>query len=81
LTLPRTITRDEIRMDWKRHDVTWHLVIPKGTRCRPITEGGTAGRYWVDDLAWIDEKANGMLKHDATYYGIDIPAEMVETLP
>lgn len=71
-------TKREIKMDWTCHRMTWNLIIPKGTRCKKITEGATIGRYWIDDLSWIDRKENGFLYHDAYHYGIDIDASEVE---
>jgi len=73
-------TKEALRFDWTCHRMTWPLAIPAGTRCRKITEGSTAGRYWIDDLSWIDGGTDGFLKHDATYYGIDIAPEHVEPI-
>jgi hypothetical protein len=56
------------------------LVIPAGTRCRMIDVGGTAGKYWIDDLAFFKNTKQpvGLLLHDATHYGIVVDAEEVE---
>ncbi len=67
-------TKAEIKMTAFGFDV----VIPAKTRCKRITEGATAGRFWVDDLSWLDKRENGLLYHDAYNRGIDIAPELVE---
>jgi hypothetical protein len=78
--MTRYRTKAEIRMTVRfsrmEHDVT----IPAHTRCRKITEGSTAGRFWVDDLSWIDAKAEPFLHHDATHRGIDLDPSQVEAI-
>lgn len=58
------------------------ITIPKGTRLTNKTAMGIDAKYnFVDDLDWIDEKypdISEILKHDAFYYGINIPVEYVE---
>jgi hypothetical protein len=54
-----------------------NAVIPKGTRCVLITEGGTAGKFFVDEFGWVPPR-NALLLHDATHYGIVIDGEAVE---
>ena len=71
-------TRRELRFDWTCQRMTWPLVIPAGTRCKPITEGGTAGKFWIDDLRWINRETHGFMVHDAEHYGIVIEAAEVE---
>jgi hypothetical protein len=58
------------------------ITVPKGTRLTHRTASGIDKNYhFVDDLKWIDTnypKINGILKFDATYYGIDIPKKFVD---
>lgn len=75
MTTPKT--KETISMTFCHGRMAYPVTIPAGTRCRLITKGGTAGRYWIDDLSWIP-KEESFLRHDATHYGIDIPADMVE---
>lgn len=56
----------------------YDVVVPKGTRCKRIPAGGTVGKFWVDDLSWIDRKVEPFMHHDATHYGITLESEMVE---
>lgn len=53
------------------------LVIPAGLRCRPITTGGTAGKFFLDQLPVGIFPADSFLRHDATYYGVVLePADV-----
>ncbi len=47
---------------WRGH------AIPEGRRVVPITGGGTAGKFWIDDLQ--DIPRGSLDRHDATYRGI-----------
>ncbi|HEY3525881.1 MAG TPA: hypothetical protein VGK47_06775 [Nitrososphaeraceae archaeon] len=70
-------TNQEIKMSWRGYDIT----IPKGTRITHNTALGVDPKYnFVDDLSWIDKKTQFGLHHDATYYGIDVPAEFVSEI-
>lgn len=69
--MKRTI--QEIKMNFRGYDIT----IPQGTRITHITACGVDPRYnFVDDLSWIPKELP-LLRHDATYYGINIPKELV----
>lgn len=78
--MPRFRTKDEIAMTVRFVGMEHAVTIPKGTRCVRITEGTTAGQFWVDDLSWIDRKAEPFLHHDATHRGIVIAPELVEQI-
>lgn len=58
------------------------ITVPKGTRLTHQTACGIDNNYhFVEDLDWIDTnypKINKVLRHDAFYYGIDIPKEFVQ---
>ncbi len=72
-------TKDEIRTTFAVSRMRYDITIPKGTRCRRIREGSTIGKFWVDDLSWIDRN-DGFLMHDATHYGIVLEPEQVEAI-
>lgn len=71
-------TSQDVTMNFRGMDIT----IPKGTKLTHRTACGIDNRYhFVDDLKWIDIKyprINRVLKHEATFYGIDIPKEFVD---
>lgn len=68
------VTKEEIKMRWRGYDI----VIPKGTRTTHKTALGVDEKYnFIDDFSWI-AKNMPLMKHDAMYYGIDIPADKVE---
>lgn len=54
--------------------------IPAGLRCKPITEGGTAGKFFLMELPTAIFPSQSFLRHDATHYGIVIEAEDVVDL-
>lgn len=58
------------------------ITIPKGTKLTHNTACGVDKNYhFVNDLKWIDKNyptINRILKHDATFYGIDVPREFVD---
>jgi len=59
------------------------VTVPKGTRVTHMTAMGNDPKYhFVDEYDWI--KANyptiaATLKHDVSYYGINVPIEFIET--
>lgn len=59
-----------------------NITVPKGTRVTHMTAMGIDERYhFVDDLSWVDKnypEIASVLKHDLTYYGIDVPVEFVD---
>ena len=73
-------TKERIQRKWCHDRMEYDVDIPKGTRCRLITEGGTLGCFFVDDLAWIPQD-QGFLRHDAIYYGIVLQPDEVEQDP
>lgn len=58
------------------------ITIPKGTALTNQTACGIDKNYhFVSDLSWIDKNYSDIsrpLKHDSTYYGINIPKEFVD---
>ena len=55
------------------------LGIPAGLRCRPITEGGTAGKFFLDEFPSALFAPNSFLLHDAIHYGVVLePADVAE---
>lgn len=58
------------------------ITVPKGTRLTHRTALGIDKNYhFVDDLTWIDRNYPTIsrgLKHDVTYYGINVPREYVD---
>lgn len=52
--------------------------IPAGLRCKAITEGGTAGKFFLDELPKGIFPPGGFLTHDASYYGIVLEPEDVD---
>lgn len=58
------------------------ITIPQGTTLTNQTACGIDPNYhFVQDLRWIDTnypEISSILKHDATYYGINIPREYVD---
>lgn len=76
--MKRYRTKEEIRMTVTFFKMSHDIIIPKHTRCALITEGTTAGRFWVDDLSWINRKEEPFLHHDATHRGIDLDPSQVE---
>lgn len=76
--MPKVLSQDVI-INFKDYG---DIKIPKGTATTHKTATGIDERYnFVNDFGWIDRdynKISRMLKHDATYYGIIIPAEFIE---
>ena len=69
-------TNKEIKMNFRGYDI----VIPAGTRTTHKTALGIDPNYnFIDDFSFIP-KDMPLLKHDAMYYGIDIPAEDVSDI-
>lgn len=58
------------------------ITVPAGTKVTHQTALGPDPNYhFVDDLSWIERDyptISGILRHDATYYGINVPKEYVE---
>jgi hypothetical protein len=73
-------TKQDVKMTF---GVYGEIIIPKGTRITNMTALGLDPKYnFVEDLSWIPTHYNGIkqygLIHDATFYGINVPAEFVE---
>ncbi|MEQ9201529.1 MAG: hypothetical protein RLO09_03025 [Cyclobacteriaceae bacterium] len=74
-------TNKIITMEFMGHG---KITIPKGTTVTNMTAIGIDENYnFINDLSWIEPHANGVknysLIHDATYYGIRVNSEDVET--
>lgn len=67
-------TKAEIRMQFSKGGFQVEICIPAGTRCKPAGNG----QFFVDDLAWLDKRTQGLTYHDAYYYGIRLDADQVE---
>jgi len=69
-------TKHEIKMNFRGHDIT----VPAGQPVRKCEDG--TGQCFVENFAssFIDERANAMLFHDATHYGIRVDAAEVDGL-
>jgi len=73
-TTTKKVTKEEIKMNFKGYDI----IIPKGTAITHQTACGYDEKYnFINDLSFIP-KDMPLLKHDAFYYGIDIPADKIE---
>lgn len=57
------------------------FTLPAGLRCKAISEGGTAGKFFLNELPLDLFPANSCIRHDAEYYGITLDAEDIETTP
>lgn len=59
-----------------------NITIPKGTKVTHMTAMGIDKNYhFVDEFQWICDNYKDIeriLKHDAIYYGINIPKEYIE---
>lgn len=57
------------------------ITVPKGTTVTHDTAMGRDEKYhFVSDFSWIDKnypEIDNILKHDARFYGIDVPAELI----
>ena len=53
------------------------LRIPAGLRVLPITEGATAGKYWLDEFPEELFPLRSMVRHDAIHYGVTFEAHEV----
>lgn len=71
-------TSQDVKMVFRNYG---EIIVPKDTRLTNRTALGIDDNYhFVDDLSWIDRDYTtvaSILKHDAKYYGIDIPKEFV----
>jgi hypothetical protein len=57
------------------------VTVPQGTRVTARCADGSErkdGFLFVDDLSFIDARADGLLYHDAYYYGLVVKAEDCE---
>ncbi len=54
------------------------VTLPAGLRVRRITEGGTRGKFWIDEFPKDLFPPNSFELHDAVHYGIVIEPEDVE---
>jgi hypothetical protein len=72
------VTNQDVKISFKDYG---EIVVPKGTRLTHQTAVGIDENYhFVDDLSWITTSyptIASILKHDAEYYGINIPVEFV----
>ena len=72
--MPKKVTKQEITMEWRGVEIT----IPKGTRTTHQTACGYNENYnFVNEYDWLFPEH---LRHDAIHYGIDIPADLIETI-
>jgi hypothetical protein len=75
------VTKEEIKMNFMGYEI----VIPKGIKTTNQTACGIDEKYnFIDDLSWVPTCENGLkqygLIHDATYYGINIPRNLLENI-
>ena len=71
------VTAMGIKMNYRDHGT---ITIPEGIRTTHQTAMGIDESYnFVADLSWIPKNQYG-LKHDATYYGINIPRELLKEI-
>ena len=72
-------TKQPVKISFREYG---EITVPKGTRLTHRTACGIDKNYhFVDDLSWINRdypQINKVLMHDATYYGINVPAEFVD---
>lgn len=57
------------------------LTLPAGLLCSKITEGGTAGCYFLRSLPKEIFPPDSLIWFDAYHYGVVIPPEFVEDSP
>lgn len=50
------------------------FTLPAGLRCRPINAGGTAGKFFLDELPADIFPRDSFIWHDATHYGVVLEA-------
>jgi len=71
-------------MKTKNTTVAWKwaeggtLGIPAGLRVKKITSGGTAGKFFLDELPASLFPLGSISRHDATYYGVILDPSQVE---
>ena len=57
------------------------ITVPAGTRVTNQTAMGKDENYcFVDEFRWVDENypdISSILKHDLTYYGLNVPKDYV----
>lgn len=56
------------------------FTLPAGLRCKAITEGGTAGKFFLDELPRDIFPSGSFIRHDADHYGVVIEAADVDDL-
>lgn len=60
------------------------IIVPAGTKTTNRTACGLDDNYnFVDEFAWIDENYPTIAKilaHDARFYGINIPCELLKEI-
>lgn len=73
------VTSQDVKINFRNYG---EIVVPKGTALTHNTANGVDNSYhFVNDLSWIARDypdVARILKHDAFYYGINIPKEFVE---
>lgn len=57
------------------------IFLPGGLRCSQIKEGGTAGKYFLDQFPPEIFPRGSILLHDVTHYGIVLEPEQVDLGP
>lgn len=68
----------DMSITFKVGNMSHTVHLRKGMRCALITEGGTAGQYFVDEFPLDIFPGNSIVRHDAWHYGIVIPSDNVE---
>lgn len=72
-------TKQTVTVNFKHYG---QITVPEGTKLTHQTAMGEDKSYhFVNDFNWIDKnypEIAGILKHDAKFYGINIPAEFVK---
>jgi hypothetical protein len=75
------VTNQDVTLTFRNYG---NVTVPKGTIITNKTALGVDDRYnFVDDFTWINKSypdIASILKHDAMYYGINIPSQFVDTL-
>jgi hypothetical protein len=56
------------------------FTLPAGLRCRAISEGGTAGKFFLTELPRDIFPPNSFIRHDADHYGVVLEAADVDDL-
>lgn len=72
------IRTKQVHKEFTVSRMVYQVDLPAGLRCKPITEGTTAGKFFLDELPLELFPANSFIRHDATYYGIVLEPEEVQ---